>query len=1575
MNPLLLALATAAALSGFPREGGGRISQPAIGVALGGAPAVLVPAGEQVLGVRGDGSAVPGFPLSLGAAEAAAGAVAVADMDGDGRPELAVVTTSGKVYLWSGGLVHGFPLQLDGRARAGASFADVDGDGRPELLVGDERGRVHAFKKSGREADRWPASVGAPVTSTVSASNFGGGRSFAVGCEDGKVHVLDGSGRERAGFPLVTKFSVTGAPAFADLDDDGEMDLVVGSQDFAVYAVDGRGRPLPGFPVRAAYRIYEGVAIADLDGDGRLDVAFASADGLLHAVSARGERLPGFPVRIGARLFSGPAVADLDRDGILDVVAVTSDGSVVAVSGKGGTPLVGFPVALGAVDVGASPLVFDATGEGPTVFVGLPGGALHGLRPQVAGTARPVVAWAGPGRDAARSGRSGPNAPSFKDLSLAPGAPRATDTLRAGWRATWLDAAPSEALPAPRVEWLRDGRPVPALDGRRELPAGTVRRGERWRYVLTVAAAPGLSWEGPEVTVLDTAPGAPVVALDPASPNRAGDVRVVVRKAAADPDGDALTYGFTWLLDGVETGVTGERFPSSRLRRGGLLTVRAVASDGELSGPPAIAQGRVGDTPPGAPAVSVAPAQPGRSDTLRVRVDRAAVDPDGDPVVYHHRWTVDGKPRNVPLASVELGGAHFRKHQRVQVEVRAFDGTLEGPPAIAAVTARNTPPTPPRVELRPARPRRGDPLRVSVVAPAEDVDGDAVTYRLEWRKNGARFAGAVADGREVPGGEVTRGDRFEVAVTPHDGEAFGPAALATITVGNTPPAPPRIAIEPARPKGGEPLRLVVVEPARDVDGDQVTLAIAWTRDGRPTGSGQAVLPPAQLRKHELVRVTVTPRDAEEAGAPAVYEVLVDDAPPTAPAVAFDAERPAVTAPLRVRITAPAIDPDGDRIVYQHRWSLDGEAVAVPDGTAASTRPPYWTAASEVPAARLRKGQRWTVEVRAHDGEQPGPVARAATTIVNSPPPAPRLAFAPERPRRVDGLAVVVEQAPDADGDRVTYRYAWTRDGQRFDAPPDQAQIPRGVPRRGQRWAVEVVASDGEAESAPARQEVIVADTAPGAVAIALCDGPVPAGTVPQVHVTAPAVDPDGDPITYRYEWSLNGRPVPAAPGPQPQAAAQPPGPRLAAPPLRKHDTVRVVVTPWDGELAGPPARGECVVANTPPAAPEIALDPPEPTAARGATVAIRRPSADHDGDAVTYRYRWFLDGVQTAYEGAAVPPGVMRHRELWRVVVTPFDGEEEGAPVTASAVVRNTPPPAPAVALVPASPATGEPVTCDARAPERDADQERVTLRYRWFRNDQPVSDGEGLARLPARTVRRGERWRCEAWATDGFAESPHAAAALVVRNSPPRAPRLTIEPEVPRRGDDLVCRIEAPSTDPDDDAVTYAYAWTRNDRPMQAGSDPARVEASRIAHGERWRCTATPSDGAAAGPSASAERVVANTPPGPAVVRLAPASPRAGEPVRCELVARGEDPDGDPVSYRYAWQRNGVTQPFAEGSQEVPPRLVKAGDRWRCSVTPTDGSDDGPIAASEEAPVQPGGGEARILVPAATPSDGRGTR
>jgi hypothetical protein len=110
-----------------------------------------------------------------------------------------------------------------------------------------------------------------------------------------------------------------------------------------------------------------------------------------------------------------------------------------------------------------------------------------------------------------------------------------------------------------------------------------------------------------------------------------------------------------------------------------------------------------------------------------------------------------------------------------------------------------------------------------------------------------------------------------------------------------------------------------------------------------------------------------------------------------------------------------------------------------------------------------------------------------------------------------------------------------------------------------------------------------------------------------------------------------------------------------------------------------------------------------------------------------------------------------------------------------------------------------------------------------------------------------------------------------------------------------------------------------------------------------------TPDDGVDQGPPGQADRTVGNSPPGPARVRIVPASPKVGQALRCEVFEKAVDPNGDPVRYRYGWVRNGEPQPFAETADEVPLRLVKSGDRWRCQAVPSDGDLSGPVCASGE--------------------------
>jgi hypothetical protein len=189
-----------------------------------------------------------------------------------------------------------------------------------------------------------------------------------------------------------------------------------------------------------------------------------------------------------------------------------------------------------------------------------------------------------------------------------------------------------------------------------------------------------------------------------------------------------------------------------------------------------------------------------------------------------------------------------------------------------------------------------------------------------------------------------------------------------------------------------------------------------------------------------------------------------------------------------------------------------------------------------------------------------------------------------------------------------------------------------------------------------------------------------------------------------------------------------------------------------------------------------------------------------------------------------------------------------------------------------------------------------------------------------------------------------------MVLNSPPGAPKVVVEPENPKAGQDLLCRLAKPADDPDADPVTYSFRWMAGSKVLAADpKEPFRLPAVGTKKGQSYQCEASASDAQAKGPPASAEARYQNTPPTPPTVRLTPEAPTGGTALACEIVKGSVDPDGDGVKYRFVWQKNGVDQSFAASSAEVPARLVKSGDVWRCLVTPTDGEDDGQASSSLE--------------------------
>jgi len=131
------------------------------------------------------------------------------------------------------------------------------------------------------------------------------------------------------GWPITIGGDVTFAPsrglAFTDLDRDGRLDIVVSSTDKKVYAWDVTGALLPGFPVTTIEKGQTAPSVADLDGDGDIEIVQftrgLTSGGRFYILDHQGNPLPGFPKSLNNNNVDGsPALADLDDDGFLEVL-------------------------------------------------------------------------------------------------------------------------------------------------------------------------------------------------------------------------------------------------------------------------------------------------------------------------------------------------------------------------------------------------------------------------------------------------------------------------------------------------------------------------------------------------------------------------------------------------------------------------------------------------------------------------------------------------------------------------------------------------------------------------------------------------------------------------------------------------------------------------------------------------------------------------------------------------------------------------------------------------------------------------------------------------------------------------------------------------------------------------------------------------------------------------------------------------------------------------------------------------------------------------------------------------------
>ncbi|HSZ54400.1 MAG TPA: FG-GAP-like repeat-containing protein [Tepidisphaeraceae bacterium] len=306
-----------------------------------------------------------------------------ADLNGDGKPDLAVAEATGvSILLGNGNGTFQAPITFASATSpnvpANVVAADFNGDGKQDLafggagstraigvLLGNGNGTFETLQTFG---------LGASGLIYVAAADLNGdGKVDLLSDVAGGVQVLLGNGNGTFGPPQT--FSAgpdPGAIGVADLNGDGKPDFVVADRfDLVVSVFLGNGNgtfqaqnTFAATGTSSPYSVVNSVDIADVNGDGKRDLVVGGQTSSTDVFLGNGNGT----FQAAQTVATGPtfdtALADVNADGKLDLIAISLyDDAAVVLPGNGDGTF-GPPRAFG---VGLNPIgvaVADMNGDG-----------------------------------------------------------------------------------------------------------------------------------------------------------------------------------------------------------------------------------------------------------------------------------------------------------------------------------------------------------------------------------------------------------------------------------------------------------------------------------------------------------------------------------------------------------------------------------------------------------------------------------------------------------------------------------------------------------------------------------------------------------------------------------------------------------------------------------------------------------------------------------------------------------------------------------------------------------------------------------------------------------------------------------------------------------------------------------------------------------------------------------------------------------------------------------------------------------------------------------------------------------